>query len=251
MTEEWLSKVCGVMTAQGYCKQAYALSGTCKEGGREEVARIKGKSLLQKKHPMDALTHARSNLERWCLMRCILQNDAECLPPSGNMLMASVSGMSDFVSIYSDKMATTLKQMGERTAYTYQFVQRVKATGGTMAGKKVVDGEILRRVFICFPNAGLALSFVELWQHAQHAEIKRQQLDKATCLLECGTYDDGHLRKWVLDVDASIVELKKDPYLWPPDMADERLIKSNLHTVLLFSFFCVFFLVNDEKSRKP
>jgi hypothetical protein len=218
------NRVCLALCDREYWTQAWTLSAV--EGGRDEVARRWGAHLLQKCHPFDALAHARTHAERQCLMRCILQ-DENVLPPSGARMMPNIGDMSDFVTIFREKMATTLKAMGERTPYTYQLVQRLKATSTTIEGKRVVDGEMLRRVFICFANAGLALNFVELWRHAQQLVIGRQQLEKATCLLECGTYDQT-LRKWVLDVDASILELKKDATLWPLEV-DEALIKQNLH----------------------
>jgi hypothetical protein len=201
------------------------------KGGRDEVARRWGAHLMQRRHPFDALASTRDKVERQCLMWCILQDDAVVLPPSGARMMQSMGDMGDFVTFFREKMATTLKAMGERTPYTYQFVQRLKMMASSSGVKKpngVVDGEMLRRVFICFENAGAALNFVELWRHAQQLVIGRQQLDKATCLLECGTYDHT-LRKWVLDVDASILELKKDPVLWPSSEEDEAVIKQSLH----------------------
>ena len=165
--------------------------------------------LVHRKHPLDALAQAKSSLERHCIMRLILEDaSGMLLPPSGSMMISIVSSMADIDAIFCDQMHPTLTAIGEqRTAYTYQLVQRGKARA-VEETRASVGGEVARRAFLSFGNAALALNFVETWQHAQHRAFRDNRSSEATCLLECGTHD-ATLRKWVLDVDASVVELKK------------------------------------------
>jgi len=192
---------CAVLCKRGHWKQAWRLGGSCNPRLRKQIERLWAIFLVRgKHHPFDALALAECNLERHCLMQLILR-EPECLPPSGAMLMQTIADMTDLVAVFSEKMATTLKGV-TRTPYTYQFVERAKARQDEKRAN--VNGEVAQRVFMSFANAGLALNFVETWLHVQ----ARTEAQLATCLLECGTHDFT-LRKWVLDVDASMFELKK------------------------------------------
>ena len=206
-------------------RQAWRLSGVTAAGQtRKEVEREWALKLIHRKHPLDALAHCRTNLERHCIMRLVLTETDTTLPHSGLMMAHMITGLGDLNAIYCDKMETTLKAMGERTPYTYQLVQRVKARPDEK--RATAGGEVARRVFICFGSASCALDFSQAWLSAQRQSLQNNS-GEATCLLECGTYD-ATLRKWVLDVDASVAELKKDPLLWPASM-DETHIRADLH----------------------
>ena len=198
--------MCGELCKRGHWKQAWRLGGAANHALRNRVERLWAIDRVRgKHHPFDALALSSCNLERHCLMQLILR-EPECLPPSGAMLMQTINDMSDLVAIFCDKMSSTLTGV-TRTPYTYQFVERAKARQDEKRAN--VNGEVAQRVFMSFANAGLALNFFETWLHAQ----ARTEFQRATCLLECGTHDDT-LRKWVLDVDASVTELKKAS-MWP------------------------------------
>ena len=229
--DDLIIRIATALCAGSCWKQAWRLLGVSQRGclrQHEIVEKPLATSLLRKKHPLDALARAKTNFERHCLMRLILADDCRVLPPSGMVMISIIKGMADLSSIFGDQMHTTLSALGERTPYTYQLVQRVKAK---MEEKRVTsNGEVAKRVFISFNNAGLALNFVEAWLYAQQLTFQQSSsYGEATCLLECGTHD-ATLRKWVLDVDASIQELKKQPLLWPSAAGEQQdAIKAKLH----------------------
>ena len=193
---------------------------------KQTVERVWGMKLTFKKHPLDALSCQPnlSNLERHCLMQLVLLETDDVMPPSETLMMTMIANFEDLNQIFGDRMRTTLKGLTTRTPFTYQYVQRETARPGNKIGRSVVNGEVVRRVFIALPNASSALHFVDSWMYAQ----RRSSANESTCLLECGTHDHT-LRKWVLDVDASVAELKKKPSLWPGDAIEMERIKEELH----------------------
>jgi hypothetical protein len=172
---------------------------------------------LRSKTPLTALTQCMLSWERRALQCRILLSLANpsshifgLMPPTIIIIKPA-----DFKRIYGPKMRTTLAEAQSLsplcTSYTYQYVRReILATTTTdRAGKKkqmqAVNGEILKRVFISMPSVDAALEFVRVWMEAQ----KNASPQEATCMLECGTHDHT-LRKWVLDVDASMATLEAD-----------------------------------------
>ena len=222
----------------GFEREAWrlAVAGNNKKA-QAAVEKKWGERLCYHKHPLEALFQAKSNLERHCIMRLVLMYTEDVVPPPEAHLMLT-RNFCDLNFVFGDRMRTTLKALPERTAFTYQFVQKQKARQGDEEKKNrcVVNGEMVRRVFISFANTSSALRFVDSWKCAQE-ECCGMAPEEGTCLLECGTHDDT-LRKWILDVDASILELKKNPRLWPcscssegetAQQPDECTIRQSLH----------------------
>ena len=240
--------MCSDLCKRGHWKQAWRLGGAANHGLRRRVEQLWAIDMVRgKHHPFDALALSSCNLERYCLMRLILR-EPESLPPSGAMLMQTINDMSDLVAIFGDKMSPTLTGV-TRTPYTYQFVERGKARQDEK--RATYNGEVAQRVFMSFANAGLALNFVETWLHAQ----ARTELQRATCLLECGTHDDT-LRKWVLDVDASITELKKasmslgETELHAMTMAMAVAVSMALHELGFLHRPCHFAVTSRHTAKK-
>ena len=151
--------------------------------------------------------------ERAALQRQMLQQPPVTI--STIIISPTIIRPIDFwTRLYGSKMKTTLAEAHKLsplcTTYTYQFVRRATPSRAvsTVHAKKTaaaaVNGEVLKRVFISMRDARAALTFVSTWLLAQRNAAPQE----ATCMLECGTHDET-LRKWVMDVDASISELSE------------------------------------------
>jgi hypothetical protein len=189
-------------------KEVAALSESKSLRGQVSMLLAGGDRLLE------ALNSPQGLWERAALRHEILKS-----PPSQEATAMGLIRPSDFSKrLYGDKMKTTLAEAHKLsplcTTYTYQFVRRASASSTARKGAAAaVNGEVLKRVFISMPDARAALAFVSTWLLAQ----KNAKPQEATCMLECGSHDET-LRKWVLDVDASMSELDgfvKDPITGP------------------------------------
>lgn len=74
--------------------------------------------------------------------------------------------------------------------------------------RKAVNGETLSRRFVAFLDAEETLLFFSMWYAAQmHPPLNDFQAK--TMLYECGSFDDLAPRKWILDIDAPLDDLRK------------------------------------------
>jgi hypothetical protein len=161
---------------------------------------------LKGRHPLEALTQSTGCMwERSALQRYITTQYMQQFQVITETLLHERRSFAK--SVYGHKMKSTMVEAQKLsplcTSYTYQFVRRIKVTPSTSRPSLVVvNGEALKRVFISMPDVKSSLEFVKDWLTSQ----KNASSEDATCMLECGTHDQT-LRKWVLDVDASIADL--------------------------------------------
>jgi len=164
-------------------------------------------------HPLEALTQSfgciweRIALRHYIVTKCeIFMNEGLSLSLLADDVIKKRKRGSFATSFYGHNMRTTKaeaqKLFPSCTSYTYQFARIIKIGHTSRPTIASVNGEALKRVFVCMPDVKSSLDFVSAWSMSQ-----KKSGEASSCMLECGTHDQT-LRKWVLDVDASISDLR-------------------------------------------
>ena len=167
----------------------------------------------QSKSPLAALAVTRCLWARAALARRILlaREDEEeedpfegltCLPQLESRLAAWMQPrLAATLPIYERRLQLEPSADRTRSPFTYQHARREGKEGG------------LFRRFLMLADAHEALCFVHAFWQLQRAAPRHEQIT----LLECGSYD-GTWRKWILDVDAPLAELRNAGLSTDPDV---------------------------------
>lgn len=191
-------------------------------------------------HPLQALEDTMGvPWKRRCVVYAILYHGNLFLPQMN--FLSSISHMWEFFGVYKDGLKGKLnlaREKHENAPYTFHIVSRYNVNEALLkrGGKKdkhTIDdkrlqkaikdhnGELALHRFICLPDLQSALFFFHRWSKAQMAVLGKQ----ATCLMECGPPDDTIKRKWIVDVDAALKDLKAFNLLEDPAICTEQVKK--------------------------
>jgi hypothetical protein len=193
-----------------------------------------GRNLLGKKHPIDVLVNP-SSLSVWQRL-CVRAAVVQCMPARSYSVLA-LNSLRLFTQLYEQglkgKLAlardanpnsrftfhiTTRWVVGER-AHAH-FVERARKTGGEMAVHK----------FICIPQPQDALLFLQRWAHVQRVSPPSE----ASCMMECGPSEPTQTRKWIIDLDGKLDDLRTLGFLRPDEVCQESHRQAMQQQVVAF-----------------
>jgi hypothetical protein len=175
---------------------------------------------------------------------------------------------SDFSRMYSRRMKSTLAEAQKACVcremdtsifhrYTFQIVMNVSVCPQYLqkANKKkvqVVDGRMLKRMFVCLPNAAQCLHFFMNWMQVQQSAIEDKRLYEISTLMECGILDEEKcVRKWIVDIDASLKDLHAKGLIAHVDKASDEEVSCLHGKVLEYASSLSLYLYSKRFTSRP
>lgn len=182
-----------------------------------------GQKLLahSKMHPILFLEHCllpRRSPAWLCVIRAIVFGHDVIPPACCRAAPASAGGaLSAFLRRYQQSFRTKLAPAREVTPdgrFTFHIVTRWLVRGPNVAASfreraQRTGGELAMHKFICMRDAREALEFLQRWAHAQ----RLSHGPDATCMMECGPACAAQPRKWIIDLDGKVEDLRSMGFL--------------------------------------
>jgi len=187
------------------------------------------------KHPLCFLHEAEPKQLPLCV-RWTIAFGENIIPP---LLQSScIASPRDFVDFYKQGLRSRIalaREVNPLCPFTFHLVTRWIITPGdprtsTTFHEKAskTGGELEVHKFICIKTASEALLFFQRWAQVQ----KINHGTKAMCLMECGPSMDGIMRKWIIDLDGKLEDLRSFGFLKSDEFCQEEVYSS--HSSLFF-----------------
>ena len=185
-----------------------------------------GRKELGKTHPLEFLEgydQDRAAYQWLCIQAAILYGQ-NVMPPVAYSVL-SMHSLRVFMQLYQHSLKGKLalaREANPNSRFTFHITTRWivgdTAPAHFLDKARKTGGELALHKFICMQTAQDALLFLQRW-----AQVQRVCGRDATCMMECGPSEPLHTRKWIIDLDGKLDDLRTLGFLAP----DEECLDSH------------------------
>ena len=184
---------------------------------------------------------SRNSCQWLCVVWAIVFGQ-NILPPLGHSTLGSMHSLHVFMRLYHHSFRGKLamaREVNPDCKFTFHIVTRWLLNAKDMdqgAQSKAFQekasktgGELAVHKFICVRQAEDALLFLQRWAHVQ----KTSHGALASCMMECGPSESTQTRKWIIDLDGKLEDLRALGFL----KEDEYCLEAVCPLVCVFPSF--------------
>jgi hypothetical protein len=212
-----------------------------------------GRALLMKqlisphkrnKHPLCFLQETEPKKVPLCIRWAIAFGE-NIIPPLSviEQHRSPILSPRGFVDFYKQGLRSRIalaREVNPMCPFTFHLVTRWIITPGDPRTSSTfhekaskTGGELEVHKFICIKNASEALLFFQRWAKVQRLNHGPQ----AMCLMECGPSIDGMMRKWIIDLDGKLEDLRSFGFLKSDEFCHEEVYSFYAYVFSSYSFF--------------